>query len=271
MCAAAQCVECGSNSDCVDGAFCCQGICRPAADIEERCGCGASPTASAGETCTAAEVSNALCLVGDTVATPDNVAQGVCGCGCTPAEGGPICAAPEAAGAQPVCSCSGDNNECKRAAVDTAGRPHRVADICTPDLSCVCFSLGTADVCDPDGPTPDCASSGGCQSFVDDPQNCGKPARSCTAAETGIPATGACLGGGCSCDDPTDCRATGLNVDNCAFPGPGRPLQCVCDDFSADGFLAPCPMELACVAGGCLLDGTAFSTDVALRAALGLP
>ena len=269
VCVAAQCVECASNTDCADGSFCCQGICRADAEVETRCGCGPSPTASAGQACNPNSIDSGLCLVGDAVATPDNVAQGSCGCACTPALGGPICGAPPAAGEAPVCSCA-ENADCRQASVDAASQLHRVADTCTPDSSCVCFSLGTADACDPDGATPDCASSGGCLSLDDDAQNCGKPARSCTAAATGILDTGSCLGGGCSCDDAGDCAADGLNVNSCAFPVAGEPARCVCNAFTVSGVVAPCPMELVCAAGGCLLDGAAFATDAALRGALGI-
>ena len=274
VCAAGSCVECAANTDCEAESFCCQGVCQPATEIEQRCGCGPSVGANAGEACNPAEVSNALCLAGDVVANVDTVATGTCGCGCTPAEGGPICAAP-AAGGEPVCSCA-ENADCRQASVDVLNRPHRVADTCTPPTpvsTCVCFSLGAANGCDPDGATPDCSSTGGCLSLVDDEANCGKPARSCTAAETGILDTGTCNNGGCTCDAPTDCQAAGLNVNTCAFPGgaAAQVLQCLCDDFTAAGAKAACPMELACVEGGCQLDGIAHATDESLRAALGLP
>ncbi|MDP2345183.1 MAG: hypothetical protein Q8O67_29835 [Deltaproteobacteria bacterium] len=273
VCAAGTCVECGGNDDCAADFFCCQGACLGSAEIETHCGCGPALSANAGATCTPGEISNALCLVGDAVAVAANVAQGQCGCACSPAEGGPICGAP-AAGGEPICSCA-ENADCRQASVDAEAHLHRVADTCTPDSSCVCFSLGTADACDPDGALPDCATSGGCLSLVDDAANCGKPARSCTTAETGLLDTGTCLNGGCTCDNPTDCQADGLNVNNCAFPGGAgaQALQCLCDDFTvaATGAKSACPMELVCVAGGCQLDGQVFATEEALRGALGLP
>lgn len=267
VCAANQCVQCATNADCADAEFCCQGVCRPAAEIDERCGCGASPQGSPGQSCASVEA-DSLCLVEDTAAVTANVAQGACGCGCTPEEGGPLCGAPAEPGGAPVCSCA-ENSDCRRASVDGAGRPHRVADTCTPTSTCVCFSLGTATACDPDGATPDCTSTGGCASLVDDPANCGVPARSCLDPATGIADTGACVGGGCLCDDAGDCGGA-VNVNTCAFVAPGQAAQCVCAGYTAAGLQAACPMELECSANGCVLDGTAFATEESLRSALGL-
>ena len=167
VCAAGTCVECAGNDDCPADFFCCQGACRNNTEVDSLCGCGPALSAFAGEQCNPADLDNALCLVGDSVAVASNVAQGTCGCGCTPAEGGPICAAPAVAGGAPVCSCA-QNADCRQASVDVEAHLHRVADTCTPDSSCVCFSLGTANACNPDGALPDCATTGGCLSLVDD-------------------------------------------------------------------------------------------------------
>jgi hypothetical protein len=266
VCAEGRCVECAQNSDCVGDSFCCQGTCRPAADTERRCGCSPSPGGSAGSDCSREDVIS-LCLVDGAVATAATVARGTCACACTPAQGGPICGPPAAAGGEPVCSC--DNNvECRRASVDALGRPHKAADTCTPQSRCVCFSLGTATACDPDGETPDCTSTGGCASLVADAQACGVPGRSCTAPESGRnDGAGTCVDGGCECDAADDCRGARLNVDSCQFIGDRA--RCVCAGYTRDNDPAPCPMELEC-SGGCVLDGVAYRTETALKGALGL-
>lgn len=271
VCAAGKCVQCAANADCAVDNFCCQGECLGASSVEAHCGCGPALSASAGDACDPAARDTAICLVGDVVATSVNVAQGTCGCGCTAAQGGPICEAPAVAGEQPTCSCN-ENADCKKAAVDLGSQPHRVADTCTPDSSCVCFSLGTAAACDPDSATPDCASEGGCQALGTDPQNCGQAGRSCTAEATGVLDTGVCVAGGCSCSGLGDCVGADLNVNDCVFPTvDAEETRCVCNSFTVDGVRTACPMELVCAVGGCVLDGTAFATDTALRAALGLP
>jgi hypothetical protein len=269
VCTAGRCAECADNADCETDSFCCQGACRPEAEIAERCGCGPSPAANPGTSCVDVQA-DAVCLVGDAVATLDTVAEGACGCGCTPADGGPRCLPPEDGDAEPVCSCA-ENSDCRKASQDAEGRPHRVADTCTPQDRCVCFSLGASEVCDPDGATPDCAASGGCRSFVDDPTSCGVSGRTCTDESTGIADVGACVAGGCTCNDAADCAGAGLNVDTCAFVAAGEPSRCVCDAYSANGAAAACPMELACSAEGCVLDGVALPTQEALLGALGLP
>lgn len=267
VCSANECVECASNADCGDAEFCCQGLCRPGTEIEERCGCGASPAGSPGQSCATVEA-DSLCLVGGATAVVENVAQGTCGCGCTIEEGGPLCGPPATEGGPPVCSCAG-NPDCRRASVDAAGRPHRVADTCTPSATCVCFSLGTATACDPDGNTPDCTLSGGCASLFDDPANCGVPARNCLDPSTGIADTGACVAGGCLCDDAADCSGA-VNVNTCAFVSPGEPSRCVCAGYTAGGLQSACPMELECSPNGCVLDGTEHATEESLRSALGV-
>lgn len=133
----------------------------------------------------------------------------------------------------------------------------------------MCFSTGAASVCDPNGATPDCTSVGGCASLVDDPANCGVPGRNCLVAETGLAAGGACVHGGCLCDSAEDCG--GGNVNTCTFVVGGSAASCVCNSYTAGGVLAPCPMELECATGGCVLDGRPFATEDELRGVLGLP
>lgn len=258
-----ECLACVDNGDCAAGEFCCQGGCKPESDIADFCGCGSSPAGSAGDAC-GASVDAALCLVGGVAATVDNVSAGTCGCGCSIADGGPICAV-DGAGAA-ICSCV-ENRDCRGAALDAAARPHRVADTCTPDGACVCFSLGNASVCDVDGAAPDCASAGGCAAFESAVDNCGSAGRVCNVGATGVEGTGTCLDGGCACDDISDC-ADGVNVDACVFAVVGEPARCVCGGYTRAGNAASCPMELACSTGGCELDGVAFATEEALVAAL---
>jgi hypothetical protein len=266
-CVASTCVACASADDCADGGFCCRGACLASTELEANCGCGASPAASAGADCGASE--NALCVAAGLTVTPSTVAEGQCACTCSAAEGGPTCEAPPAPGEAPLCSCA-ENSECRGATEDSDGQIHRVADTCTPQGSCVCFSLGTANVCG--GATPDCASAGGCASFGDDVDNCGVAARVCTDEATGIAGTGACVTGGCTCNDAGDCQGAGLNVNSCAFVEAGEPSRCVCSGYQLQaGGPSACPLELECVAGGCELDGVAHATEAALRQALGLP
>jgi hypothetical protein len=265
VCGGGRCVQCVSNANCEAGAFCCQGVCRPSSEIDRRCGCGTAATASPGQDCTAVQ-SDALCLVNDSVATPADVAQGTCGCGCTPDEGGPLCGPPAEPGGAPVCSCL-QNADCRKASVDAEGRPHRVANTCAPQNVCVCFTDGPSAPCDPNGGAPDC-STGGCASLADDVQNCGVPGRSCLDPATGVADSGACVAGGCLCDDASDCA--GGNVNTCAFVVGGEPARCVCAGYTAGGLQAACPMELSCSPNGCILDGIAFSSEESLRSALGL-
>jgi Cys-rich repeat protein len=267
VCSAGQCVECASNASCADGEFCCQGACKPAAALDDFCGCGASPAASSGQDCSTVDPLS-LCLVDDEIATAANVAQGTCGCGCTPARGGPICLEPEGDGA-PVCSCN-VNQDCARASPDAEGRPHRVANSCvdpgTSPFTCICFAETSRATCDVDGVAPDC-TSGGCRDLRSDPANCGVPGRVCTDEATGIPDTGTCIQGGCSCNASSDCNAT--NANTCTFVD--DVARCVCAGYTSGGVPAACPMELACDTGGCVLDGAAFATEESLRSALGLP
>lgn len=251
------CLECNVSGDCDDGEFCCQGVCRGGDEVADRCGCGSSPGGSPGEAC-GSSLDAAVCLVGNAVADATNVQNGFCGCGCSIADGGPICGPTDAAGA-PTCTCS-ENADCRGAALDAAARPHRVADTCTPQGACVCFSLGAAAVCDPDGATPDCASAGGCTAFGSDVDNCGSAGRVCGEGN-------ACVAGGCACDAAEDC-IDGVNVDACAFVAGEAGARCVCDAYTKGGLAAACPMELECSIGGCVLDGAAFATEEALVAAL---
>jgi hypothetical protein len=269
VCVAGSCVGCRDTDDCDGGAFCCQGQCLPESELSTHCGCGPALSASAGQDCNRVEPSG-VCLVDDATATVDSVARGSCGCGCTPAEGGPLCLEPDAPGDQARCSCR-DNGDCRLPSVDAEGRPHQSTDTCTPDDACVCFSLGTATACDPNGAAPDCTGDGGCRDLLGDATNCGVAGHSCLTAATGLATEGACVQGGCVCDDLTDCQGDGLNVNTCAYVAPGAPSQCVCSGYTRGGVQAPCPMELACGIGGCVLDGQPVATEEALRASFGLP
>lgn len=260
------CVECNVTGDCDAGEFCCQGACLGGDAINDHCGCGTSPAGSAGSAC-GSSLDTAVCLVGDAVADTSNVSSGVCGCGCTAADGGPICG-PAGDDGAPTCTCE-QNTDCRGAAKDAGNRPHRVSDTCTPQGSCVCFSLGTADVCDPDSVAPDCASAGGCAAFNTAVDNCGSAGRVCNVAATGIDGTGTCKDGGCTCDAATDCN-NGVNVNACAFVAGEEGARCVCDGYTKGGVEAACPMELACIVGGCNLNGSPIATEEALLGALGL-
>jgi Cys-rich repeat protein len=265
VCAAGSCVECDDNGDCEATEFCCKGECKAEADIANFCGCGTAEGGSAGAVCGDA-IETSLCLVDGELANLANVSSGTCGCGCTVADGGPLCTPSAVAGEETKCTCA-NNEQCRGAAEDATGRPHVVSDTCTPDDSCVCFSLGTANVCDINSATPDCASAGGCRAFDTDVANCGSAGRVCNVAATGIEGTGTCLSGGCTCDVPGDCTG-GVNVDSCAFAGPDGPLRCVCAGYTSGGVAASCPMELECVAGGCQFGAEIFATEEALRARL---
>lgn len=254
------CLECNVSGDCDDGEFCCQGVCRGGDEVADRCGCGASPEGNPGVAC-GSSLDAAVCLVGDSVATADNVQNGFCGCGCSIADGGPICG-PAGDDGAPTCTCS-ENSDCRGAALDAAGRPHRAADTCTPQGSCVCFSLGASAVCDPDSATPDCASAGGCAAFASDVDNCGSAGHVCD----GVADANSCADGGCACDAAADCIG-GVNVDTCAFVDGADGARCVCDAYSKGGVKVGCPMELECSIGGCVLDGTAYASEEALVAAL---
>jgi hypothetical protein len=271
ICVAGTCAECAGSGDCAADQFCCQGACLPESETERRCGCSPTLNGNPGADCTAsAELQ--LCLVDGAVATRDDVDQGACGCACTPAQGGPLCAPPEEAGGTPRCTCE-ENVDCRGASSDALGRPHRSADTCTPPTptsSCVCFSTGNATVCDPDGETPDCTSVGGCASLATDILNCGVPARSCSDAATGLDdGSGTCIEGGCECNADSDCVGEGLNVDSCDIVGDSA--RCICDDYTRAGEPAACPMELECVTGGCSLDGVVFATEEDLKAELDVP
>ncbi len=268
VCSGGSCVQCNTNDQCGADSFCCLGVCHGAADVESHCGCSPALRGSAGQDCGGVEPAG-LCLVADSTASVATVAEGTCGCGCTPAQGGPICAAPATAGDAAVCSCN-ENADCKKASEDAAGHPHRAADTCTPQATCVCFSAAAANaqLCAPDGAAPDC-TLGGCVSLVDDANNCGVPGKVCTDEATGIADTGTCIGGGCSCNAAGDC-AGGGNVDTCVFPAQGDP-SCVCGAYRRAGQQVACPMALDCTTSGCILDGTAFQDEETLLSALGLP
>ncbi len=269
VCVDGACVECASNGDCEAQRFCCQGICRPDDEVADRCGCSPSPTGSPGSMCTD-ERDDALCLVDDAVASTVNVDEGACGCGCTPALGGPICGPPEEAGGSPICGCA-VNDECRGASLGGDQRPHEVANTCAPDSTCVCLTTsGPAAACDAQGATPDCSFGDGCRALLSDVAHCGVGGRVCTDPATGIVDTGACLAGGCACDDLADCTGDDLNVNSCAFVVPGEGSRCVCGGYSRGGLQSACPMELACEEGGCVKDGVVYRTEESLLGALGL-
>lgn len=262
------CFECASTADCGDG-FCCQGVCRPADEVQERCGCAASPAGTSGNPCGEA-LDDALCLVDDAVATVANVGQGTCGCGCTPAQGGPICGAPDEAGGAPVCSCA-DNQDCAGASLDAQDRPHAVSNTCLPNATCSCVTAGGAvSPCEIDGDAPDCSFNGGCRALLADVFHCGVGNRSCLDATTGVVGTGQCFSGGCTCDNAADCQGDDLNVNTCAFPVVDEPSRCVCSGYTKAGVQIACPMELACTIDGCVYAGVPYGTEEELLAELSL-
>lgn len=269
VCAAGQCVACAQNADCGADQFCCNGSCLADTEIDRRCGCGPSTGGNAGADCTVVEPAG-LCLVGEATATLETVAQGTCGCGCSAAAGGPLCAPPDEPGGPAVCSCT-DNADCRVPSVDSAGIPHRSTDTCNPSSKCVCFSTDPVTSCGPDSAAPDCSATGGCLNLLTTATSCGIAGRSCLDPASGPgDGTGECLQGGCTCDGATDCQGTGLNVDACVFVGDDA--RCVCSGYTRAGTQAACPMELLCEgAAGCDLDGVNFTTEEALRTALGLP
>jgi hypothetical protein len=257
------CVECLDSADCADGdAFCCQGTCQPAADIESSCGCVADPQGLEGESC---GDDTPICQAQGERVGLLNVDQGVCGCPCTPGEGGTLCAIDEEAEAGFTCGCDrADLTTCEAPSFDENGNPHLVADTCNPNPEpCACFADG--DACS--GVNSDCTAAG-CVNLTTDVVNCGVPTQDCTSPDTGIGVDGTCQNGGCACDAATDCQGDGLNVDECAFVGNDQ--FCVCDDYEVAGEKSPCPMGLACVTGGCDLNGTAHATEDDLLAALGV-
>jgi len=251
-----ECVACLGASDCEEGA-CCNGSCRTD-EVEAMCGCAASPTGAGPVAC-----GNQICIVAGARATTATVADGVCGCPCDPAQGGTLCAVNVEAAAGFSCSCDRTDPvaTCEAAALDAAGIPHRPADTCSPQSSCVCFAEGA--VC---GGSSDCTSAG-CTDLVNDVANCGAAGLSCDDDATGVAGSPLCLGGGCVCNAASDCTGAGRNVDTCAFVG--EVSQCVCADYDGGaGGPAPCPMGLACADGGCTFEGAVFSTRDALVTAV---
>ncbi|MCC7073036.1 MAG: hypothetical protein IT383_17065 [Deltaproteobacteria bacterium] len=268
VCAAGQCVACADNADCGAGQFCCGGECRAESEIDRRCGCGPSTGGNPGVDCTAIEPAG-LCLAGGVTAGPDTVSQGSCGCGCSAAEGGPICGAPDEPGQAALCSCA-ENGDCRTPSVDAAGRPHRSTDTCNPSSKCVCYATSAPSTsCGPDGPAPDCSDTG-CVNLLESATDCGVAGRNCLEAATSVDGGGSCVEGGCTCDHEDDCAGANLNVDTCVFIGGSA--RCVCSGYTRAGTQAPCPMAIACAgAAGCSLDGASYTSEEALRAAFGLP
>lgn len=253
------CVACVENGDCGVDEACCNGTCR-AGDVEDLCGCapgvdGATPTSCG----------NDICLVGNGRATIANVADGVCGCPCDPAQGGTVCtAAVDGDGFSCGCDRQDPVGTCEVAALDEQGIPHRPADTCSPQNQCVCFAAG--GVCEG---SADCTSNG-CIDVVNSATDCGIANRTCADDAQGSSADPRCLGGGCVCNAASDCRGAGLNVDACVFVDDDA-SQCVCDDYTSDGRPAACPMGLVCQTGGCLFEGTVYGDRDALVAAVAAP
>lgn len=268
VCAAGQCVACDDNADCGAGQFCCGGECLADTEVGRRCGCGPALGGNPGVDCTVLEPAG-LCLASGLTASVDTVSQGSCGCGCTAAEGGPICAAPDQPGQAALCSCL-ENSDCRVPSLDAAGRPHRSTDTCNPSSACVCYAAAaTPSACDPDSAAPDC-SSAGCVSLLASATDCGVGGRTCLDPATGLGANGSCIEGGCACDHEDDCAGDALNVDACVFLGGAA--RCVCSGYTRAGDPAPCPMALLCAgATGCSLEGASYASEEALRAAFGLP
>lgn len=269
VCAAGQCVACAQNADCGADQFCCNGECLADTELDRRCGCGPSSGGNPGADCTVLEPAG-LCLVGEASATIDTVGQGTCGCGCSPSEGGPLCAPPDEPGQPPICSCT-DNADCRGPSADSRGIPHRSTDTCTPGAKCVCYSTtAPATSCGVDGSAPDCSATSGCVNLLSTATSCGVANRSCEDPAFGTGVGAQCVDGGCTCDAATDCQGTGLNVDSCVFIGDQS--SCVCSGYTRGGVQAACPMELVCGgATGCALDGVSYTTEEAMRTALGLP
>lgn len=266
MCAPdGSCVQCLTNDHCSAEQFCCQGGCYDDSEVEERCGCAASPSGAAGDRC---EDTTNVCLVSGERATAANVADGVCGCSCDASAGGTLCSVDGDGELSCTCDRSDPAGTCERPALDARGNPHIVADTCSPQASCVCFAEANS-ACDPLSDRPDCTSVG-CVNALNDVENCGVGGRVCTDPDMGIEDTGVCVNGGCTCDAQSDCRGPGLNVDECVLVGTGAP-QCVCDDYEVEeGVKGACPLGLVCVDGGCSLEGVAYGTRAALLQALGV-
>jgi hypothetical protein len=186
---AAICVACEASSDCQDGAVCCQGDCRDGT-VEELCGCDADSTGDGPTAC-----NDQVCIVGDARASVATIGDGVCGCPCDPGIGGTVCTVDEsAAGFSCGCDRTDPVGTCEAAAIDAAGIPHRPADTCAPDNSCVCFASTT--VCEG---SADCTGAG-CVDLVNDATTCGVAGRICADDATGIAADARCLSGGCACN-----------------------------------------------------------------------
>jgi hypothetical protein len=247
-----RCVACLDNDDCADDAACCNGQCR-SESVEELCGCEAAIDGTGPTSC-----ADTPCVVKSGVrANRATVAEGVCACPCDPAQGGTLCVADEAAANGFSCSCDRTDpvGTCEGPALDATGIPHRPADTCSPQSSCVCFAAQA--VCTG---SADCTAAG-CVDLVHDDVNCGVAGRICTDENTGT-AEGRCVAGGCTCDAATDCIGTGLNVDTCVFVDASS--QCVCGGYRSGDQPSACPMGLACVDDGCVFEGAAYATREAL-------
>jgi hypothetical protein len=262
FCVDERCVECVANTDCSATEACCRGICRGPETFDELCGCDAAPSSNNAEECGG---TTPACLANGVAVTAATLSDGVCGCACTPGEGGSECVIED--GGVVTCQCDRNNPvvTCEAPSFDVNNRPHKVADTCTPDTTCVCFAAGT--VCGGiDG--YDCTSAG-CIDLLRDVDGCGLAGLACTDPLRSLDdGTGTCVQGGCTCDSATDCAGPGLPVDSCAFVTGGATTQCVCSGYRANGVAAACPFELACVTGGCQLNGTAYAEEDDLVAEL---
>lgn len=265
-----ECVDCIDSTDCEEGGGCCNGGCIAPSTFENNCGCEAAVGASQGSVC---EMSRPICTAADNTRTDGaGLADASCQSPCNPSLGGTISTIDNTESLGYACTCSGadDDGTCNVPFLRADGLPHRGSDLCDPTDKCTCFNgpIGN-DGCS--ALTPDCDANAGCIDLNDDEAHCGRASHSCTDAANGPDdGSGACINGGCTCDQASDCSGDGANTDSCQFVGEGTITQCVCDDFEANGEKAACPLQLACVDGGCELDGEVHATLGDLLDALGL-
>lgn len=261
-----ECVDCLTSADCADNGGCCNGVCVTPDTFEDNCGCAEAPGTDRGTSCPS---NRPICVAGGIRVTGAELADGECASPCTPEFGGTISAVDNTAPGGYNCTCNGNDDEgtCRVPFLRADGRPHRGSDTCDPEDKCTCF-YGNGRC---PASSPDCAGNNGCINLHSDTDNCGLAGRECNNDATGIAgAAGICVDGGCTCDQASDCQGDGLNVDACQLVGNGSVNQCVCDDFEAFGLNSACPLQLACVTGGCQFEGTAYGTMDELLDALNI-
>lgn len=260
------CVACISAADCEAGSACCNGECITGDQFENSCGCSPDAGGRRGNTCSPILP---ICVVDGARATAENLADGVCRSPCNPDLGGTISSVDNTEAGGFSCTCDGGDDEgtCNVPFLRADGWPHRGADLCDPTEKCTCFASNQR--CP--AASPDCVDNQGCVDLHEDINHCGITGNDCTDSARGPDdGSGVCVNGGCTCNLAADCQYPGANVDSCQLVGEGQVNQCVCDDYTENGLKAGCPMQLACVAGGCELDGVVYATLDALLTALRL-